>query len=72
LPVKRHSGEHLTHEEVVNKLDNETVSYDCGFGMYNQLCENLRVSIKVEKALYDAAVAWLRDLVYGSVFDKER
>jgi len=68
----RQSGERLTHEELVDKLDNETVSYEAAFGMNNQFCEMLRISIKVETALYDIAVAWLRDLVYGSIFDKQR
>jgi hypothetical protein len=32
----------------------------------------LRVTIEVELAAYETAVAWLRDLIYGSEFDKER
>lgn len=72
LPVKRLSGERLTHEEVVNKLDNETVSYDVGLGVSGAFTDTLRVSIKVETALYETAVVWLRDLVYGAEFDKDR
>ena len=72
LPVKRQSGEYLTHEQVVNKLDNETVSYEVGLGMSGSFAEIFRVSIKVEIALYDAAVAWLKDLVYGGEFNKDR
>lgn len=72
LPVTRQSGEHLSHEEVINKLDNETVSYESGLGLGDQFCETLRVSFKVETPHYETAVAWLRDLVYGSEFDKER
>lgn len=72
LPVKWSSGETLSHEEVVNKLDDETVSYEVGFGISNICTETLRVSLKVETARYEQAVAWLRDLLYGSQFTKER
>jgi hypothetical protein len=68
LPVKRQSGERLSHEEVVNKLDDETVSYSFHFG----ISETLEVSIQVEVATFETAVAWLHDLLYGSEFCKER
>lgn len=72
LPVRRASGERLSHEEVVNKLDNETVSYECGLGISSYFAETFRVSIKVETDMYAKAVQWLKDLVYGAEFDKER
>ncbi|KAJ7487689.1 Metalloenzyme, LuxS/M16 peptidase-like protein [Mycena galericulata] len=72
LPVVRQSGERLTHEDVVNKLDNETVSYEVGLGMSNSFAETFRISIKVETAHYETAIAWLKDLMYGAEFDKER
>ena len=62
----------LSHEEVVNCLDDDTVSYDVGLGVSNNFADTFRVSIKVEKAEYETAIAWLRDLIYGSEFDKER
>lgn len=62
----------MTHEQVVNQLDDETVSYEVGFGVSDAFTENFRVSIKVELSAYEKAIAWLRDLVYGAVFDKER
>ncbi|KAJ7038105.1 Metalloenzyme, LuxS/M16 peptidase-like protein [Mycena alexandri] len=66
------SGERLTHEDVVNKLDNETVSYEVGLGLSNSFAETFRISIKVEIAQYETAIAWLKDLMYGAEFDKER
>lgn len=72
LPVQRGSGVKLTHEEVINQLDNETVSYEIGLGVSNSFTDTFRVSIKVETALYEKAVAWLKDLVYGAEFDKDR
>lgn len=68
----RQSGERLTHEDVVNKLDNETVSYEVGLGLSNSFAETFRISIKVETAHYETAIAWLKDLMYGAEFDKER
>ena len=62
----------LSHEEVVNQLDNETVSYTVGLGVLNSFTDIFRVSIKVEIAHYETAIAWLKDLVYGSEFNKER
>ena len=63
----------MSHEEVVNKLDSETVAYDVSFGLGNgAFPELMRISIKVEPAKYEVAIAWIKDLLYGSVFDKER
>ncbi|KAI9460971.1 Metalloenzyme, LuxS/M16 peptidase-like protein [Lactarius psammicola] len=72
LPVKRQSGEHLSHEEVVDQLDDQTVSYEISPGISGRFTETLRVTIRVEVAKYELAVAWLRDLLYGSEFAKER
>ncbi|KAL4071016.1 Metalloenzyme, LuxS/M16 peptidase-like protein [Scleroderma citrinum] len=72
LPVKRSSGERLSHEEVINKLDNETIAYEAALGTSEQFTEVLRVSFKVEVGQYESTVAWLRDIVWGAVFDKER
>jgi len=70
--VKRQSGERLSHEEVVDQLDDQTVSYDVNVGVSGRFAETLRVTIRVEVAKYELAVAWLRDLLYGSEFAKER
>jgi hypothetical protein len=72
LPVKRQSGEHLSHEQVVDQLDDQTVSYEVNLGISGTFTETLRVTIRVEVAKYELAVAWLRDLLYGSEFAKER
>lgn len=72
LPVKRSTGEKLNHEEVVHRLDSDTVSYEVALGVNSVFTETARVSIKVETAQYEHAIAWLKDLVYGSEFDKDR
>lgn len=56
----------------MNKLDDETVSYEASLGFNGIFNEVFRASIKVETARYDAAIAWLKDLLYGSKFTKER
>ena len=72
LPVKRASGVMLSHEEVVNQLDNETVSYGVGLGVSSYFTDIFRVSIEVEIAHYETAIAWLKDLVYGAEFNRDR
>ncbi|KAI0649856.1 Metalloenzyme, LuxS/M16 peptidase-like protein, partial [Trametes meyenii] len=72
LPVQRSTGEKLNHEEVAHRLDSDTVSYEVSLGVNNAFTETVRVSIKVETAQYENAIAWLKDLVYGSEFDKDR
>jgi len=72
LPIVRHNGMRLTYEDVVNQLDNDTVEYGVELGVSGFFEEKLRVSIEVEVAAYETAIAWLRDLIYGSEFDKER
>ena len=46
--------------------------YEASLGISRVIEETLRVTIRVEVAKYYEAVAWMRDLIYGSVFDKER
>ncbi|KAL5495204.1 hypothetical protein ACEPAI_667 [Sanghuangporus weigelae] len=72
LPVTTSTGEQLSHEEVVARLDEETVSYESELGMQSNFAENFRVSINVEKEKYEAGVRWMRDLIYGSKFDVTR
>jgi len=68
----RHNGERLAYEDAINQLDKDTVSYDVEFGVSDAFTNTICVSIEVERASYETAVAWLRDLIYGAEFDKER
>jgi len=70
--VRRQSGERLSHEEVVDQLDEQTVFYEVSLGTSGMFAETLRITIRVEVAKYELAVAWLKDLLYGSEFTKER
>ena len=84
LPVKPPTGKPLSYEQVVNKLDHETVMYeaelgvDTASGAFLRVCsgnafmEFLRVSIQVEKDRYGTAVQWLKNLFHGNQFDEGR
>jgi hypothetical protein len=72
LPVRRASGVMLSHEEVINQLDNETVAYKVRLGVSTCFTNVFRVSIEVEIAHYEIAIAWLKDLVYGADFNRDR
>lgn len=72
LPVKTSTGERLSHEEVVAKLDDETVHYEVDLGMQYLFSETLRVGIEVEKEKYEQAIRWMKDLIFGIEFDIAR
>jgi len=72
LPFSFPDGTRLTHEEVINLLDKETVSYDAVFGASGSACELVSVSIKVEVSKYATGVSLLRDLIYHSEFAEDR
>lgn len=70
--VKRADGTTMSHEEVVNAINELTVDQHSSFSFRRAFQENLCVSIKVEAERYGEAVAWLRDVLAGAVFTKER
>lgn len=72
LGVRRADGTVLSHEEVVNQLNDFTVDQDSNFSYRRCFAENFTVSIKAEKENYAQAVSWLRDVLTGSIFTKER
>ena len=72
LPMTRADGTKLSHEDVINALNKDTVSYDADYGVDGFLSELLRLSIKVETSKFDIAVSWLRDVIFRSEFTKER
>ncbi|KAK8858824.1 hypothetical protein IAR55_003054 [Kwoniella newhampshirensis] len=72
LGIKRADGTELSHEEVVNQLNDLTVSQQTHFEFKGSFAEVLCVSLKVQKTQYGEAVEWLRDLMTGAVFSKER
>ncbi|WFD34838.1 hypothetical protein MCUN1_001682 [Malassezia cuniculi] len=71
LPVTR-DGKELTYEQVVQGLDETLLDYEATMGIGSNFAENVTIEVKVEAALYDKAVAWLRDLLWFSTFSVER
>ncbi|PWN49324.1 hypothetical protein IE53DRAFT_388475 [Violaceomyces palustris] len=74
LPVTRldGSGQKLTYEEVVKSLDEDTLEYEVSLGIGSGFAELICAEVKVERENYEKAIAWLRDLVWGSEFSVER
>ena len=72
LPIETSTGERLSHEEVVSRLDDETVHYKIDQGMQGQFAETFRVAIDVETTNYEHAIRWLKDLIFGAEFDIAR
>lgn len=72
LPLSFPDGTRLTHEEAINLLDKETVSYDVSFGANGSAGELLSVSIKVEVSKSATGISLLRDLIYHSEFAEDR
>ena len=77
-PIKNGAVE-LTHEQVVNGLEQDTVSYNNSLGLggssnfsagaFGQL---MVVSMKVEKDKYEKALDWLENLAHHAVIDPLR
>ncbi|KAG8907247.1 hypothetical protein FRC01_007752 [Tulasnella sp. 417] len=72
LPVTRSNGTKLTHEEVVKQLDALSVGYDINFGQGDLFQNLVRITIRVEPRRYEEAVAFLKDLIYGAEFARDR
>nr|XP_019045357.1 cytoplasmic protein [Kwoniella bestiolae CBS 10118]OCF24287.1 cytoplasmic protein [Kwoniella bestiolae CBS 10118] len=72
LGVKRADGTQLSHEEVVNQLNDLTIYQQACFEFRGGFAETLCISFKVETKRYEEAVTWIRDLMSGVIFDKER
>lgn len=68
LPVVRANGQKLSYQDVVKALNVDTVDHEFNSG---PLLESLFVKIKVEKSKYAIGIAWLKDLIFGSIFDEK-
>lgn len=49
-----------------------TVSHDATFMFRHTFSEVFRLSLKAEKADFEKGLAWLRDVIQGSIFSAER
>ena len=62
-------GRRMEFEEVVMKLEEDTVEYQMGTGSTLSNPEVLHILFEVEADKYQAAIGWLRDLLWNSVFE---
>ncbi|EGD96692.1 zinc metalloprotease [Trichophyton tonsurans CBS 112818] len=69
LPIKR-GGEILSFERVVVDLEKDTVGYWMSQTYNNP--ESLSISLQVEANKYQAAISWLKDLAWNSIFAVDR
>jgi len=77
LPIIR-NGQFIKHEEVVEALERDTVSYSnsIGFGASSFSCGSfshyVNIEMKLEVSKYELAVRWLKEILYYTKFTRER
>ncbi|KAF9884153.1 hypothetical protein FE257_002211 [Aspergillus nanangensis] len=71
LPIKR-ADKTINFEQVVVELERDTVGYTMEGARNAGNSEMLRISFQVELEKYNAAIAWLQELSWNSIFDVER
>ncbi|CUA75460.1 putative protein C3H1,02c [Schizosaccharomyces pombe 972h-] [Rhizoctonia solani] len=82
LPVTRPDGTHISHEDMVKKLDDVTVAYnaDCGpvtaddtnSGVKKPFADTICISLKAEISQYETIIGLLGDLLYSPEYVKDR
>ena len=70
-PVLR-GGEKIDFEQIVTQLEKVTVEYDMDDGASHGNTEVLRIHFQIEPDKYQTAIAWLKEMLWTSIFDGER
>lgn len=70
-PIEK-DGKEMDYEDVVEKLELDTISYSANFGSGSGFNELIRIKLKVEASKYELGITWINDLLYHSIFDAER
>ncbi|KAF9316996.1 hypothetical protein BG003_001323 [Podila horticola] len=70
--VDRETGKETSFEEVVKRLDQDTVSRDCGVGVSGMFRQLALVVLKTERAKYAEGIAWLQKMTWNTRFDADR
>ncbi|KAI9655652.1 MAG: hypothetical protein M1831_004804 [Alyxoria varia] len=71
-PIKEAGGRRIEYEEIVEKLEEDTVSYDCGSGASLDNSEVVRISFQIEPDKYETAIKWIKTMMHDSIFDVTR
>ncbi|OTA86505.1 hypothetical protein M434DRAFT_399844 [Hypoxylon sp. CO27-5] len=70
-PIRR-NNEYLSFEQVVMRLEKDTVSYNLESGSKFGDSESFLVRLQVEPEKYAIAVEWIRTMMFDSIFDVTR
>ncbi|UKZ72749.1 hypothetical protein TrVFT333_000384 [Trichoderma virens FT-333] len=65
-------GQKINFEQVVMELERDSVGYDIGSSRQLGDTEGYMIQFQAEPEKYDAAVNWLRTMMFDSVFDPVR
>lgn len=65
-------GVRLEYEQVVAKLEKDTVNYNIGSGTYMDTPESLRIRFQVEPEKYEVSIKWIKEFLWSSIFDASR
>jgi len=64
-------GVRVEYEQVVSLLEKDTIYYDISCGSYVSMPESVRIQLQVEPEKYEAAIKWLKSLLWDSIFDQK-
>ncbi|KAF9431276.1 hypothetical protein BGZ94_003591 [Podila epigama] len=70
--VDPETGKEISFEEVVKRLDEDTVSRGCGVGVSGMFRQLALVVLKTERAKYNEGIAWLNKTTWHTRFDVDR
>lgn len=70
-PILR-DGQKIDFEKIVTELEKDTIFYDIDDGSQIGNSELLKISFRVEPEKYEAAIRWIRTMLFDSIFDETR
>ncbi|KAH6673051.1 Metalloenzyme, LuxS/M16 peptidase-like protein [Halenospora varia] len=65
-------GKEIGFEDVVTRLEQDTISYSINGGGRVNDAEGLVIQFQVEPEKYTAAIEWIRTMMFDSIFDEAR
>lgn len=70
-PVMK-DGVRIEYENVVEKLEEDTVAFSIEDAGPVDLSEEIRIRFQIEPEKYEAAIAWIKTLLWDVIFDTKR
>ncbi|KAH7306100.1 zinc metalloprotease-like protein [Rhexocercosporidium sp. MPI-PUGE-AT-0058] len=65
-------GKRIEFEDVVTKLEQDTISYSMGGAGRINDAEGLVIQFQIEPEKYETAIKWIRTMMFDSIFDPVR